>query len=65
MAQLGDSTVRVVSKSTIREHYESLCLQVDIARETALENIHKESDTLKLVFVHISLMKLFRQVTQS
>ena len=30
----------------IREHCDSLRQQVDIARETAIENIHKESNTL-------------------
>ena len=30
----------------IGEHCDSLRLQVDIARETAIENIHKESNTL-------------------
>ena len=34
------------SELTIREHCDSIRQQVDIARETALENIHKASNTL-------------------
>ena len=34
------------SELTIREHCDFVRQQVDIARETALENIHKESNTL-------------------
>ena len=36
----------IESELTIREHFDSLRLQVDIARETALENIHNTSNTL-------------------
>ena len=51
LAKLGDSasdlaTMFIESELTIREHCDSLRLKVDIARETALEKIHKESNTL-------------------
>ena len=36
----------IESELTIREHCDSLRQQVDIARETALENIYKASNTL-------------------
>ena len=36
----------IESELTIEEHCDSLRQQVDIARETALDNIHKESNTL-------------------
>ena len=51
LAQLGDSTAELIKMSseselTIREHCDSIRLEVDIARETALEDIHKASNTL-------------------
>ena len=51
LAQIGDSSADLVeilniSELTIREHCDSLRQQVDIARETALESIHKASNTL-------------------
>ena len=51
LAQLGDSTAELTkmpieSELTIGEHCDSLRLKVDIARETALENIHAASNTL-------------------
>ena len=36
----------IESELTIGEHWDSIRQQVDIARETALENIHKASNTL-------------------
>ena len=52
MAKLGDSIADLTktlndSELTIQEHCDSLRQQVDIARETALESIHKASNTLK------------------
>ena len=49
--QIGDSSADLVkafdlSEWRIREHCDSLRQQVDIARETALENIHKASNKL-------------------
>ena len=51
LAKLEDSTaeltkVCIASEWRIREHCDSLRQQVDIARETALESIHKASNTL-------------------
>ena len=51
LAQIGDSSadlVKTLNKSewSIREHCDSIRLNVDIARETAIENIHKASNTL-------------------
>ena len=51
VTQVGESAsdlakVFIASELTIRDHCDSLRQQVDIARETALENIHKASDTL-------------------
>ena len=51
LAQIGDSTGELTempfdSEWRIREHCDSLRRDVDIARETALENIHKASNTL-------------------
>ena len=51
MAQLGVSNADLnkmsrESELTVREHCDSLRQQVDIARETALESIHRASDTL-------------------
>ena len=51
LAQIGDSSADLVeilniSELTIREHCDSLRQQVDIARETALESIHKASNKL-------------------
>ena len=50
LAQLDSSAEQdnllSVSEWTIREHCDSLRQQVDIARETALESIHKASHTL-------------------
>ena len=51
LARIGESTtglskMLIESELTIREHCDSLRQQVDIARETALENIHKESNAL-------------------
>ena len=51
LAQIGDSTAEltkmsVESELTIQEHCDSLRQQVDIARETAIESIHKASTTL-------------------
>ena len=51
LAQIGDSTAELTktlnkSEWIIREHCDSLRHNVDIARETALENIHKESNLL-------------------
>ena len=47
--QLGDSTAELTKMSielTIEEHCNFLRQQVDIARETGIENIHKASNTL-------------------
>ena len=51
LAQIGDSTADLTkllndSELTIEEHCDSLRRQVDIAREIAIENIHKASSTL-------------------
>ena len=51
LTQLGDSTAEFTKMSfepelTIEEHCDSLRQQVDIARETAIDNIHKASNTL-------------------
>ena len=51
LAQIGDSTsdlstMFIESEWTIREHCDSLRQRVDIARVTAIENIHKASNTL-------------------
>ena len=51
VAQIGDSTGELTempfeSELKIREHCDSLRRDVDIARETALGNIHKASNTL-------------------
>ena len=51
LLQIDDSSADMVkafdlSEWRIREHCDSLRQQGDIARETALENIHKESNTL-------------------
>ena len=51
LTKIGESTdeinkMSIESELTIREHFDSLRLQVDIARETALENIHNTSNTL-------------------
>ena len=53
LAQLDDSIAELTKMSTwseltIREHCDSIRQQVDIARETALENIHKASNTLMI-----------------
>ena len=53
LAQIGDSSADLVkvldvSEWNINEHCDSLRQQVDIARETALENIHKASNTLMI-----------------
>ena len=49
--QIGDSTsdltkMSIESELTIREHCDSVRQQVDIAREIAIENLHKASNTL-------------------
>ena len=51
LTQLGDSTseltkMSIESELTIREHCDSVRRQVDIARELAIESIHKESNAL-------------------
>ena len=51
LARIGESAADLAnmlneSESTIRDHCDSIRLQVDIARETALEKIHKESNAL-------------------
>ena len=51
LTQIGDSAdeltkMSIESDLTIREHCASIRLEVDIARETAIENIHKESNAL-------------------
>ena len=51
LAQIGDSNgeltkMPIESEWRNREHCDSLRRDVDIARETALENIHKASNTL-------------------
>ena len=51
LAHICDSSadltnMSIESELKIREHCDSLRQQVDIARETALDNIHKESNTL-------------------
>ena len=51
LAQIGDSSADLVkafdvSDWRIREHCDSIRQQVDIARETAIESIHKASNTL-------------------
>ena len=49
MAEIGDSTTELTKMSielTIRELCDSMRQQVDIARETALESIHKASNKL-------------------
>ena len=51
LTQIGDSTAElnkmsIESELTIREHCDSIRQKIDIARETALENIHKASNTL-------------------
>ena len=54
LVQLGDSSADLVkeldvSGRSIGEHCDSLRQQVDIARETALEDIHKASNKLMSV----------------
>ena len=51
LAQLDDSIaelnkVSIESELTIRDHFDSIRQQVDIARETAFENLHKTSNAL-------------------
>ena len=51
LTKISDSTAELTkmfikSELNIGEHCDSLRQQVDIARETALENIHKASNTL-------------------
>ena len=53
LARIGESTADLAqmlngSELTIREHCDSIRQQVDIARETELEKIHKESNALML-----------------
>ena len=51
LTKIDDTTdeinkMSIESELTICEHFDSLRQQVDIARETALENIHNASNTL-------------------
>ena len=51
LAQLDDSIaelnkVSIESELTIRDHFDSMRQQVDIVRETAIENLHKTSNAL-------------------
>ena len=51
VGKIGDSTAQLTkmlieSELTIEEHCDSLRQNVDIAREIAIENIHKASNTL-------------------
>ena len=51
LVQISDSTDELTkmpleSERTIREHCDSIRHKVDIARETAIENIHKASNAL-------------------
>ena len=53
LAQIGDSTSHLTKMSfeselTIQEHCDLLRQQVDIAREIAIENLHKASNALML-----------------
>ena len=46
LAQLGDSTAHLTKMLNDSEHCDSIRQQVDIAREIAIEHIHKASNAL-------------------